>query len=413
MSKLDNLTDFLTDVANAIREKKGTADKINPQDFSEEISSIKTEIESLPVNDVTFYDYDGIVLYSYTKEEFLALTEMPPLPTRKGLICQEWNWDYQDAIDYVAEYGILDVGATYITDDGKTRLYIRIASNVNLDTSLCFYQSVDRGVNIDWGDGSPIETVSGTKFINTSHRYNSIGDYVISLDCLAGKMRLGNNTESYCVMGETSSDNLKNSSKLYRVEFGANTELYSSFTFENCRSLISVTLHNKIPEMSPATFSNCRSLKHIAFPRKITGYCSQVLGTCTSLVSVSINKTCNTAEYMVYNNHAIQRLIIPPMVKKIERYYISNSNSLTFLIIPKSVNTINAYAFSGALCMKYYDFSHLEAIPTLENVNAFSGIPDDCKIIVPDALYDEWIAATNWSTYASYIIRKTDWDSQK
>jgi hypothetical protein len=30
MAKNDNLQDFLTDVADAIREKKGTTDKINP-----------------------------------------------------------------------------------------------------------------------------------------------------------------------------------------------------------------------------------------------------------------------------------------------------------------------------------------------------------------------------------------------
>lgn len=42
MSKTDNLTDFLTDVADAIREKKGTTDLINPQDFSSEIKSIQS-----------------------------------------------------------------------------------------------------------------------------------------------------------------------------------------------------------------------------------------------------------------------------------------------------------------------------------------------------------------------------------
>lgn len=41
MAKNDNLTDFLTDVANAIRKKKGTTDPINPQNFSDEIASIK------------------------------------------------------------------------------------------------------------------------------------------------------------------------------------------------------------------------------------------------------------------------------------------------------------------------------------------------------------------------------------
>lgn len=42
MAKNDNLTDFLTDVANAIRQKKGTNEPINPQDFSSEIASIQT-----------------------------------------------------------------------------------------------------------------------------------------------------------------------------------------------------------------------------------------------------------------------------------------------------------------------------------------------------------------------------------
>jgi hypothetical protein len=63
--------------------------------------------------------------------------------------------------------------------------------------------------------------------------------------------------------------------------------------------------------------------------------------------------------------------------------------------------------------MAFYDFSHHTAVPTLANTNTFTGIPTDCKIIVPDALYDEWVAATNWSTYASYIIKKTDWDASK
>ena len=42
MAKNDNLKDFLTDVADAIREKKGSTDKINPQNFSSEIASIQS-----------------------------------------------------------------------------------------------------------------------------------------------------------------------------------------------------------------------------------------------------------------------------------------------------------------------------------------------------------------------------------
>lgn len=46
MAKNNNLTDFLTDVANAIREKEGTTGKINPQDFSDKIKAIQTGIDT-------------------------------------------------------------------------------------------------------------------------------------------------------------------------------------------------------------------------------------------------------------------------------------------------------------------------------------------------------------------------------
>ena len=59
--------------------------------------------------------------------------------------------------------------------------------------------------------------------------------------------------------------------------------------------------------------------------------------------------------------------------------------------------------FNGNTSMKYYDFTSHTSVPSL-GINAFSNIPSDCEIRVPAALYDEWVAATNWSTYASNIV---------
>ena len=41
MAKNDNLSDFMADIADAIRAKKGTSEPINAQDFSAEIASIE------------------------------------------------------------------------------------------------------------------------------------------------------------------------------------------------------------------------------------------------------------------------------------------------------------------------------------------------------------------------------------
>ena len=60
MAKNDNLSDFLLDIANAIRDKKGSSEPINAQDFSSEIASISSgggggETSSAPMQIIDNY----------------------------------------------------------------------------------------------------------------------------------------------------------------------------------------------------------------------------------------------------------------------------------------------------------------------------------------------------------------------
>ena len=41
---------------------------------------------------------------------------------------------------------------------------------------------------------------------------------------------------------------------------------------------------------------------------------------------------------------------------------------------------------------------------TMADTDAFSSIPSDCKMRIPSALYNNWKAATNWSTYVSKMV---------
>jgi hypothetical protein len=78
----------------------------------------------------------------------------------------------------------------------------------------------------------------------------------------------------------------------------------------------------------------------------------------------------------------------------------------------KSVEQIKANAFGYTKVKDYYDFRAYEHIPSLENSNAFAGMQTTCKIVVPDNLYNEWIAATNWSSLASKIIDAKTFEQQ-
>ena len=340
-------------------------------------------VTSASVSDVNFYDYDGTILHSYTKEQFLALSAMPELPTRAGLICQGWNWTLNDAKEYVTDYGMLNIGTMYVTDDGDTRLYIRIATEGRMTVPLYWSQTVANGVSIDWGDGSAIQSVDGTGNVNTTHTYAQSGNYVIRLkvvnNCTLG---LGHGSSSYCVMGSLSNNGIVYCNMLQKVEIGARVTSISQYTFRNCYSLASVTIPNSVTSIGESVFNTCSSLASVSIPSSVTSIGSSAFHTCYSLALVSI----------------------PSGVTSIGSSAFYNCYSLASVSIPQGVTSIGTNMFGYCYGMAIYDFTKHTSVPTLTNTNAFTGIPSDCVIKVSASLLEEWKSATNWSTFADKIV---------
>ena len=354
----------LTSVANAIRAKGGTSDVlVFPDGFISAISAIQTggsgdgTAPSAKWSDVTFIDYDGTVLYSYSLAEAQALTELPALPAHDGLVCQGWNWTL-DAIKALSRP--VTVGAMYITDDGATKLHIRIATVGRMTVPLFIGQTVENGVTIDWGDGSTAETLSGTGNVNKSHTYADPGDYVISLMPQDGcTLSFGDGSSSNCVMGTLGKNGIVYCNMLQYVSIGKNVTSIGNSVFQSCSSLASITIPTSVTSIGNSAFYSCSSLASITIPTGVTSISNYAFNGCSSLASITI---------------------------------------------PTGVTSISNNAFNSCYGMRYYDFSACTDIPTLSNSNAFKNIPSDCQMLIPSALYDEWSMATNWATYASYMV---------
>ena len=229
-------------------------------------------------DDVTFIDYDGSVLYSYSLAEAQALTELPTLPSHDGLVCQGWNWTLE-AIKSLNRP--VTVGAMYITDDGATRLHIRIATVGRMTVPLYIGQTVANGVSIDWGDGSTAKTLSRTGNVNTSHTYAEPGDYVISLMPQGGcKLSFGNGSNSYCVMGSTGNKGIVYCNMLQEVYIGKNVTSIGNNAFQKCYSLASITITTSVTSIGNNAFSNCRSLASIIIPDGLTSIGSSAFYNC-------------------------------------------------------------------------------------------------------------------------------------
>ena len=351
---LTNTTD-LTKVASAIREKGGTSDPlVYPDGFVTAIQAIQTGGSSTPgtPGDITFYDYDGTIVTSWTLAELATKTALPDYPSHNGLICQGWNWSLADLKTANRK---MNVGAMYVTDDGKTRIYIHLEEG---RTSPVLGVCPNGTVDIDWGDGTVHDTLTGsdtsTAVYTSAHNYAVPGDYVIQLT-VTGSMGFGSNGP---LVYASNSDNrnyvYKNT--IQKVELGSGVTSISGSAFQNCYSLSSITIPDGVTSIGMAAFRTCCSLSNITIPNGVTSIGMAAFSTCYSLSSITI---------------------------------------------PDGVTSIGSNAFQNC-----YGVAHLYFLPTtppsVSNSNAFSKIPTDCVIHVPVGRLSAYTSATNYPLSSTY-----------
>ena len=283
MAKIFIEESTLSAIGNSIRAKTGKTNMIAPLNMATEIASIQAGSGSGPSspvssNDVTFYDYDGTVIASYSLEEAQSLTTLPDGPTHDGLTFQGWNYTLEKVKAFTRP---MNVGAIYTTNDGKTRLYIHIADKARSTVPLYISQTVANGVTIDWGDESTTETLARTGNLRTSHAYGTAGDFTISLSVADGcTLGFGEKASSNCVMGATDDNNKVYRNMLQKVEIGSGVTSIGDHTFTGCHSLSSIIIPDGVTRIESNAFDSCGSLSSITIPDGVTSIGSSAFYSC-------------------------------------------------------------------------------------------------------------------------------------
>ena len=382
--------------------------------------------------DVNFIDYDGTILHSYTASEALALTALPENPSHDGLTAQGWNWSLSDMKSQVTEIGKCDIGQMYITDDGKTRIYVHFEEG---RSSPYLGIGVDGSVEVDWGDGSNTETLTGTSLTNETtaqHIYVS-GSYVIKLTVVSGSFSFfGVNNASHILKKSTLPT--ANISKVYanavqKIELGNGITKIGGYAFNSCSSLSSITIPAGVTSIEGYAFVNCSSLSSITIPAGVTSIGSYVFSSCSSLSSITIPAGVTSIGNNAFYACSLSSITIPAGVTSIGGYAFYTCRSFSSITIPDGVTSIGSYAFSSCVTLSNitisarvtsigtnafnncYGMAEYHFLPTtppvITNKNVFTNIQSDCIIYVPysedHSILNAYKTASNWSTYASYM----------
>lgn len=356
--------------------------------------------EPAPPKDVNFIDFDGTIVYSYTSEEFLALTEMPPNPdhTADGLTAQGWNWSLAGAKEYVSEMKTLDIGQQYITDDGKTRVYIRLLKP-RLSPYLGF--AINGTATVDWGDNTVPSTVVGTDLktpVLTQHTYAEEGDYVISITVSGQASSFGTDTTRstlLCANSSVRDENIVYQAAIRKVEFGESMTLGSN-AFCNCKNMRSVTIPQGALDALTNVFNGTGSIHAVVLP-----LCDPHISQSYAFINSAISTVSLPYGLIPIGNQmfsqcaALRRISTSTSVAQMPTSFVNGCFSLANLTIPKSVNYINGSALVGLRGLGSIHFLS-STPPTIDASSYIQTWPTDCKIYVPSGSLAAYTSATNY-----------------
>lgn len=431
MSKYITESQDLTAVANAIRSKSGSNSQlVFPDGFVSQIRNIVTDEEENEINDVTFVDYDGTIVHTYSADEFLALDTMPSNPSHEGLIAQGWNWDLADAKTYVQNYHCLCIGQNYTTSDGKTRVYIVVTEKTKkFNYSIGISTLEVGGVTISWGDGTTTVTDAGVWVAkNYLHKYSTAGEYVITIEATSGRFAFGKNGSNFgFINGATHATKIM----AKKIEIGNNVWTCERQCFENITLLESISIPNTMTYFGSGTtgnvFQNCTNLKCVVFPKGSVVRGANCFNSCYNIRFISIPKDITlpevksilgnglknlrmltfpemtfSKETVAYGTYRLERFSYPGTYTALMGSFCREAYEMKEIIVPSTVTSIADYALTSTVVDVFILLPTTP--PTVVNSRGLpSGGESVIRIIVPHGTLEDYQTATNWSSYAQYM----------
>lgn len=375
---------------------------------------------------VQVFDYDGTVIDRAYLNQGDTYT-LPQAPTHEKLTFQEWTCAYPivDNTVTVTDDNI-NIGAIYTTKSGNSEF------DIVLDTVSGKTFSLLMNGTKNWGDG--------TTDTETSHTYSDYGSYTVTCD---GDTITNNNVnmfdKSYTKTSHVRHVRLAKVTSLPNMALQYNVSLetvtipntvttigngmfYDNYTLKQvsipdgvtsvgsslvseCYSLRSIVLPSTVTTLNDHLFQNCYSLESINIPSGITTLGWTMFNGCCSLESFKMPNTVTTLTKNTFQDcKALNSVKISTSLNDANSGTFRNCLSLSKVKIPSTLTTIPAETFYYCNSVLEYDFTDFNSVPTLSATSAFQNINLGCKIKVKSSLADTWKAATNWATYANYIV---------
>lgn len=421
-------------ICDSLREYTGLVTSITSGEIPNLISQIGSASIIEPVEkDINFYDNQGIRLYSYTLEEANNNDwSIPEAPISAEYPYNHWCVSNEYLLSKRPFIQPFDIGLIRrSTNQPGAKLWITIKTEVQ--KSIQLYINSAGNFTIDWGDMTQTSgEATGSTDTPFAHQYTALGDYVITIttdnsDILLGSLSASSSNKISMFGPCAVTTEYNHIEVLKQLEINERIVKLLPYALQGAINLEELNINNNNLDITDTVLCDTYKLKYLALPPAI----NQGLTLMSSYMQ--FNRVFqpfaenNITSYSLQSALLLDKLPESQGTTSIGAYAYSRTISDAHdTYIPEGVTSIGQGSFQGRVnCSKYYLPASLTSMaqlafrqnpavtdyyikattpPTLANANAFLGISNDCKIHVPQSSLNAYKEATNWSTYADYMV---------
>ncbi len=308
----------------------------------------------------------------------------------------------------------VEIGKNVTSIGGNSFQHCRSLTNINIPSGVMSigsnaFEYCTALTNIDIPNSVTMIGVYAFQYcysltnINIAKGVTSIGNYAFAYCYSLTNISIPNSVAS---IGNYA---FRSCSSLNNISIPNSVMGIGTYAFASCSSLNNINIPNSVTSIGIFMFSQCGSLSNINIPNSVMSIGNNAFESCYVLNNINIpNSVTSIGNYAFQNCSTLNNINIPNSVTSIGTYAFWNCYAFTHITIPSGVTSIGSSTFMGCHSLIRYDFTQHASVPTLSDTSAFTNINGICKIIVPDALYDSWITAAKWSTYANYIYKASE-----
>ena len=171
--------------------------------------------------------------------------------------------------------------------------------------------------------------------------------------------------------------------------------------FYQCTALESISLP-LCTSIGSQSFYGCSNLRTLDLPELVTFTGGNAFYN-SGLTHINLPKLETTSFNTFTGCRSLQTAVLPSVIGALGSSIFQNCTSLASVKVGP-ITSIGTQAFRSCSACLEYDFTSCTVVPTITNVNVFTGINANAQIKVPASLEADWKAANYWSTYASHIV---------